>query len=89
MISKKYFRHKDDLHSKKENMLKFGKRLKFLRLRANLSQRALAYKINRKCMYISKMENGITPIPSYMLIRICEELNIHLGKFDIRDIVKE
>lgn len=59
-----------------EEAKQFGTRLRELRIKARLTQRELAEKVNVNFSYLSKIENGVLPPPSERVIsQLAEILN--------------
>ncbi len=58
-----------------EKSQEFGVRLRELRVKAHLTLRQLAERVNVSASYLSKMENGVFPSPSYsLLLKLAESL---------------
>ena len=59
----------------------FGTELKKLRINAGLTQNQLALEVGVDTSYVSKIENGLLPPPSEIILtRLAEALNVDLGK---------
>lgn len=67
---------KSERHSKE--LIEFGKHLKILRLKANLSQEALANESDLSLSQISRIERGVISSSLSQLISISKSLNIKL-----------
>ena len=66
---------------KKQNLLKFGKRLKEIRLKKKLTQAELAEKIELSTNFVGMVERGLRNTSIEKLFSIAKALNITLEEF--------
>ena len=62
-------------------LLRLGNKIRFERMKANLSQEALAEKANVSIRTISDIERGLTDIRYTNILQIAEAFNLSLSEF--------
>lgn len=67
--------------SREQNLLKFGKRLKEIRLKRKLTQAELAEKIELSTNFVGMVERGLRNTSIDKLFSIAEALDVTLEEF--------
>lgn len=63
---------------KKEFLVKLGLRVKALRVEKGLTQKELAFLVNKDQQQVNRLESGSVSVTAYFLAQIAEALNVKL-----------